>query len=584
MIEKGVNYADLYVDYVLKNKKRHCKSVIKVIERYERMKKRSDIWLDVDAANKVMDFVETFCKHSKGKLAGKPIELELWQKFIFTNIYGFYREDEFGNIVRAVRTVYVQIPRKNGKTVLAAGAATYAMYADGEVGAECFTAATDSEQANIAAKQIAATIENSPDLKLNTQIYKGPKGHVNAIYYRYMIDNKKFENSLLPLSKNTQGLDGKNPHFVLLDEVHAQNNADMYDVLKSGMGSRLQPLMFIISTAGKGTTSVGLQIYDYAKSLLTNKSEEDEDVSYFTYITEPDKGDKWDDRKVWEKVNPNWGISVQPTFIESEFKTAQMSAERKDEFLSKYLNIFVRTTGTYFEKDIVQRMIEDDKGELITDLGDLSGEQAVLGLDLARTTDLTCVSINIPTHDSNGKSILKVKQMYFLPEHNLEAREKLEGIPYRQMVEKGFLTLCPGKTIDQDMVKDFIIECTRNYEVLQVNLDPALSEKLVEALENEGIECVEVKQYSTVLNSPFDDVEVLMYEERIKTDNPLFVYCTENVVADKNSQGLKRPSKKQSKNKIDGFSAFLAAHKETMMMLTDFNEDEYDQMLDDLYR
>lgn len=118
----------------------------------------------------------------------------------------------------------------------------------------------------------------------------------------------------------------------------------MYDVLKSGMGSRLQPLMFIISTAGKGTTSVGLQIYDYARGLLNNKNEEEEDISYFTYITEPDKGDKWDDRKVWKKVNPNWGISVQPDFLESEFKTAQMSAERKDEFLAKYLNIFVRST------------------------------------------------------------------------------------------------------------------------------------------------------------------------------------------------------------------------------------------------
>ncbi|MEC0496423.1 terminase large subunit [Bacillus glycinifermentans] len=584
MIERGVNYADLYADQVLKNKKEHCKSVIKVVERYKRMKKRKDVWLDVDEANKVMDFIETFCKHSKGELAGEPIELELWQKFIFTNIYGFYKKDDKGRTVRAVRTVYIQIPRKNGKTVLAAGAATYAMYADGEKGAECFTAATDAEQANIAAKQIAATIQNSPDLNTRTQIYKGPKGHINAIIYRYTINGTRFENSILPLSKNTQGLDGKNPHFVLLDEVHAQNNADMYDVLKSGMGSRLQPLMFIISTAGKGTTSVGLQIYDYARGLLNNKNEEEEDISYFTYITEPDKGDKWDDRKVWKKVNPNWGISVQPDFLESEFKTAQMSAERKDEFLAKYLNIFVRSTGTYFDKDIVQKMIEDKEGNLIKDLGDLSGEQAVIGLDLSRTTDLTCVSINIPTHDENGKSMLKVKQMYFIPDHNLEAREKMENIPYRNFAERGFLTLCPGKTIDYDMVVEFIVECSRIYDVEQVNYDPALSQKVVEALEAEGLTCVETKQYSTVLNAPFDDAEILMFEERIKTDNPLFIYCTENVVADKNFQGLKRPSKKQSKAKIDGFVAFLNAHKETMMMLVDYDEDEYDAMLNELYR
>ncbi|MBS4161560.1 terminase large subunit, partial [Klebsiella pneumoniae] len=133
-------------------------------------------------------------------------------------------------------------------------------------------------------------------------------------------------------------------------------------------------------------------------------------------------------------------------------------------------------------------------------------------------------------------------------------------------------------------VVEFIVECSRIYDVEQVNYDPALSQKVVEALEAEGLTCVETKQYSTVLNAPFDDVEVLMYEERIKTDNPLFIYCTENVVADKNFQGLKRPSKKQSKAKIDGFVAFLNAHKETMMMLVDYDEDEYDAMLNELYR
>ncbi|WP_231107000.1 terminase large subunit domain-containing protein, partial [Anoxybacillus flavithermus] len=136
--------------------------------------------------------------------------------------------------------------------------ATYALYADGELGAECFTAAVDKEQANISAKKIAITIENSPDLNQRTQIYKGPKGGVNAIVYSFTVNGKKFKNTLQPLSRDTKGLDGKNPHFVLLDEVHAQGNADMYDVLKSGMGARRQPLMMIVSTAGKGTTSVGL--------------------------------------------------------------------------------------------------------------------------------------------------------------------------------------------------------------------------------------------------------------------------------------------------------------------------------------
>lgn len=577
MIEKGKNYAQEYAEKVMKNKKLHCKTEIKAVERYLRLKKKKGIRLDVDSANWAMDFIETFCRYKEGEVAGQNIRLTDWEKFNLTCIFGFLKKNRFNKEVRLIRTSYIQIPRKNDKTTLAGGVGNYMLFGDGELGAECFCAATERAQADIAASKIISSIENSPDLKSRATIYK----NTNKVVYSYTVDGKKFENTFKPLSKNTTGLDGFNPHFVLLDEVHANGNADIYDILKSGMGSRAQPLMFIISTAGKGTTSVGLQIYEYAKQVLSGAHDDD---SWWVYITEPDKGDKWDDPAVWKKVNVNYNVSVDADYLHERFKEAQLSAERKDEFMAKHLNVFVRSTGTYFDKDIVQKMIEDENGDLIKDLGDLSGEQAIIGLDLSRTTDLTCVSINIPSHNEEGKSMLKVKQMYFIPDHNLEGREKLENVPYRHMAEKGFLTLCPGKTIDYDMVVDYIVECSRIYSVEQVNYDPALSQKVIEALEAEGFNCVEVKQYSNVLNAPFDDAEVLMFEERIKTDNPLFVYCTENVVADKNFQGLKRPSKKQSKAKIDGFVAFLNAHKESMMMLVDYDGDEYDAMLEELYR
>ncbi|MED1520189.1 terminase large subunit [Bacillus safensis] len=577
MIEKGKNYAQEYADKVLKNKKLHCKTEIQAVERYLRMKKKKGIRLDVDRANWAMDFIETFCKYKEGEVAGQNIRLTDWEKFNLTCIFGFVKKNRFNKEVRVIRTSYIQIPRKNDKTTLAGGVGNYMLFGDGELGAECFCAATERAQADIAASKMISSIENSPDLKSRSTIYKNS----NKVIYSYTIDGKKFENTFKPLSKNTTGLDGFNPHFVLLDEVHAHGNADIYDVLKSGMGSRSQPLMFIISTAGKGATSVGLQIYEYAKQVLRETHEDD---SWWVYITEPDKGDKWDDPAVWRKVNVNYNVSVDGDYLQERFKEAQLSDERKDEFMAKHLNVFVRSTGTYFDKDIVGKMILDDNGEIIRDIGDYSGSEVVLGLDLSKTTDLTCVSINIPTHDDSGRSRLVVKQMYFIPDHNIEGREKTENIPYRQMAEKGFLTFCPGRSIDYDMVIRYMIECAQMYDVIQVNYDPALSEKIIESLEAEGFTCVEVKQYGAVLNSPWDDAEVLMYEGRIKTDNPLFIYCIENVVAEKNYQGLKRPSKKQSKNKIDGFSAFLTAHKETMMMMEDYNSDEYEAMLDELYR
>ncbi|NEX77380.1 terminase large subunit [Bacillus thermocopriae] len=574
MIVPGVNYADEFAKKVTRNKKRYPKTVIKAVERYKKWKKRKDIWLDLDAANRAMDFMETFCIYAEGDVAGQNYQLKDWQLFAFTNIYGWMKKDEKNRIVRVIRTSYIQVPRKNEKTTIAAGQATYAMYGDGEIGAECYTAATDKDQANISAKKIAVTIENSPDLIERTQIYKGPKGGVNSIVYSFIVDGKKFKNTLQPLSRETKGLDGKNPHFVLLDEVHAQNNADIYDVLKSGMGSRSQPLMSIVSTAGKGTTSVGLQIYNYCKKILNGEVDDD---SWFVLIYEPDKGDKWDDPKVWEKVNPNYGISVKKDYLENQFKEAQVSAERKDEFLAKHLNIFVRSSGTYFEKEIVEKC-------LVQDLGDLSGQECVIGLDLSKTTDLTCVSLNFPTHDENGKSLLKVKQMYFIPSEGIEAREKLENIPYRNLVERGFVTLCEGKTIDYDMVLDYIKEQAQVYDIRQINYDPAHAVKLVESLEMEGFECVEVRQYPSSLNAPFDDIELLMFQGRVKTDNPLLIYCTENVVAFINMQGLKAPSKKQSQNKIDGFVALLNAHKETMTMMEDIDEDGLDNLISEIYR
>lgn len=574
MIERGINYADEFTKKVTRNKKQYPKTVVKAVERYKRWKKRKDIWLDLDEANRAMDFMETFCIYAEGDVAGQNYELKDWQRFAFTNIYGWKKKDDKGRIVRVIRTDYIQVPRKNEKTTIAAGQATYALYADGEVGAECYTAATDKDQANISAKKIAITIENSPDLDQRTQIYRGPKGGVNSIVYSFSVEGKKFKNSLQPLSRDTKGLDGKNPSFVLLDEVHAQNNADMYDVLKSGMGSRSQPLMSIVSTAGKGTTSVGLQIYNYSKKILNGEVNDD---SWFVLIYEPDKGDKWDDPKVWAKVNPNYGISVKKDYLENQFKEAQVSAERKDEFLAKHLNVFVRSSGTYFEKEIVEKC-------LVEYLGELSGLDCVIGLDLSKTTDLTCVSINIPAFNDEGKPKLKVKQMYFIPSEGIEAREKLENIPYRNLVERGFVTLCDGKTIDYDMVLDYIKEQAQIYSVKQINYDPAHAVKLVESLEQEGFECIEVRQYPSSMNAPFDDIELLMFEGKVETDNPLLIYCTENVVAFINMQGLKAPSKKQSQNKIDGFVALLNAHKETMMMMNEVNDEGLEEYLDDIYR
>nr|WP_197389793.1 terminase TerL endonuclease subunit [Bacillus thuringiensis] len=573
MIKLGVNYADQYASHVMEHKKKYPKSIILAVERYKKWKKRKDIWFEVDRANEMLDFVQSFIRHVKGPLAGQLMELELWEMFVFANMYGWYRKNEKGKDVRVVREAYVQVPKKNGKTIIAAGALLYAMYGELELGADCYCAASDYEQAQNAAEPIAQAIENSEPLARHTQVYKGINGTVSGAMYRYHKNGIAYQNKFKVLTKNTKGLEGKNPYFVLNDELHAQENMDMYDNLKSAQVSREQPMMLNISTAGKGSSSVGMRVYKLAKEAL----EKDNDDPLFVAIWEPNKGYDWTDRTVWKMVNPNIGVSVTMEQLENEYKKAQQSAHSKAEFLSKHLNVFVNSADNYFEHDQVQHV-------LVEDLGDLTGEICYVGLDLSKTTDLTCVSLNFPTHDKEGNSILKVKQMYFIPTDNIEFREKEDNVPYTDMVERGFVTFCDGKMINQDQVMDYIVECMNVYDVRQINYDPAMSQKLIEKLENMGLECIAVNQFPNVMNAMIDDSEILIYEKRLITDNPLFVYCALNVVVVTNINGMKAPSKRQSKKKIDGFVAFLVAHKETMMVMDSITEEGMDELIGDIYR
>lgn len=575
MIEKGVNYADQYAKRVRRNPNKHTKTERLAIDRWYKWKKRKDIWFDVDRANQMMDWVETFIVHTKGELVGKPFILEDWEKFAYSWIYGWVRKNEKGQTVRVTRESYIQIPKKNGKTLIAVGALGFAMYGEGALSVDTYACASDFTQAQYAAKPFAASILNNPALMEDTTIYKGPKGTISSVNYDYIVDGMAYTNKFIAQTKNIDNIEGSNPYFVLNDELHKQEKMDQYDNFKSAQISLPEPLMFSISTAGKGASSVGMRVYRESKEVL----KKDDNDSLFVLIYEPNKNYDWTDKKVWEMVNPNWGISVDLTALESAFKTAQRSAHSKAEFLSKHLNVFVNGAENFFEQDQVEPCLVTSK-----EMGDLSGEMCYIGLDLSRTRDLTCVSLNFPMWTEEGVPILKVKQLYFIPNEGIDFREKEDNVPYSKLSEEGFVEFCDGKMIDQDQIFQYIEECMDYYDIQQINYDPAMSEKLVEKLENLGLDCIEVPQYPKYLNAPFDDVEQLFYEKRIMYDNPLMLYCTINVVAVTNINGQKAPSKRQSKKKIDGFVAFLCAHKETMHQMEVIEMDDSEEALDSYYR
>lgn len=573
MIERGVNYADEYAKMVTKSPGKYPKTIKDAVKRYKKWKKRKDIWFDVDKANEALDFMESFVRHVNGSLAGQLLTLELWQKFGFSQLYGWQRKNEKGETVRVIREVYWQVPKKNGKTLLGVGAMAYAQYGEGEKGADIYCCASDYLQAQYAARPYADAVMNSEALFESSKIYKGKKDTIEGISYSFTIDGISYRNNFTVMSKSADKIEGSNPYFVLNDELHVQKNMNQYDNFKSAMINRDQPIMFNISTAGRGSSSVGMRVYSEAKQTLKS----DDDDTKLILIYEPNKGYDWEDPNVWRIVNPNIGISVSMESLETKYKDAKKSNFSKGEFLAKHLDVFVNSSEMYFDIDQIRNCLVDD-------LGDLTGEACWMGLDLSKTTDLTCLTLNFPLMGDDGRPLLKVKQMYFIPSSNLDEREKQDNVPYSELVEKGHVMLCDGKMIDEMMIEEYIKEQMHLYDIQQINYDPAMSHKLIQKIENLGITPISVPQYPNLMNSPINDVENLFDSQQIKTDNPLFVYCTSNVVMGVNLGGMKAASKSKSVKKIDGFVSFIIAHKETMMEMEEINADDLDNYLAELYR
>ncbi|NSM89520.1 terminase large subunit [Enterococcus faecalis] len=574
MIDMTVNYADKFAKSVRRHKERYPKSIHLAVKRYNKWKKRKDIFFDLEKANLMLSFTESFYKHSTGEWSGQPLELEDWQKFYFSNIYGWQKwSDKWQRNVRVIRKSYLQVPKKNGKSLMEGAPILYGMYGEGVKGAQFYCLAADFDQAQNVANPLATVIENDNDLLDGTRVYRKEK-KVTTISYAFFEDDFKYQNNLRVLSKREK-VDGKNTYIVVADEVHEWEDTSRYDGLKSGQAAQPEPLFLVCSTAGKNSGALGVQIYQDSKDILENDNDDD----WFIMIYEPNKGYNWEDEKVWEMVNPNLYVSFDITFLRGEFKDALRNPFRKAEFLSKHLNVFVNYAENYFDKEQIDNCLVDD-------LGDITGEQVAIGIDLSRTTDLTCVSINIPTFNDEGESIIKIKQMYFVPTHNIEEKEKLRNVPYQYYAEQGFVTLCEGRTVDYDLVYNYVIDMYNKYEldIIQINYDPAMSEKLVERFEMEGFNTAEVGQYPSVMNEMLDDFEILVDNGRVQTDNPLFIFCTNNTTVVTNIQSQKAPSKRKSPEHIDGFVAFLIGHKDSMDLMVEVgSEEEYEEYIKQLY-
>lgn len=532
-----------YMDDVLGGKIPACTYVKLAIKRHLNDLKtahKRDLYFNNEAAQMVIDFF-AMLKHSKGKWAGTPFILEPWQQFIIWMVFGWKHVDG----TRRFNTAYQEIARKNGKSTQLAGIGLYGLGFDNESGAEIYSVATKEEQAKITFSEGQRMARKSGRLGGLATI------HTKAI----SIDSNN--STWKPLGKDSKTQDGLNPHMVLVDEFHAHPDRSMLDVMDSAVGARMQPLLFIITTAGFNVQGVCYMERDYAAKVLKGIIQDD---SYFAIIftlerdeTTGELLDDWKDPKVWIKANPNLGISVFEKDMERMCKKAIQSPASLNNFLTKKLNVWTTQETKFFNME---------KWDELTDSipeSDIIGRPCFIGVDLASKADIGAVVCIFPLDD--GRVVVLPK--FYCPQEGAEERSKRDRVPYLVWAEQGYITLTPGNRTDFEIIKKDIETVWSQFDVQKMGFDQWNFEYLYQRLIADGMDVDKVIQYGQTLKNmsePTKELDALVVSGKlIHNGNPVLRWMASNtaVITDPNENI--RPAKDKSSEKIDGIVATVMA-------------------------
>lgn len=543
------NKAEKYIADVMSGKKVVCKWTRLAVERHVKDLKsarKRGYYFDHDAGQDVIDFF-TLLKHSKGEWAGQYIDLEGWQEFILRCVFGWKRID---NDTRRFRTAYNEIPKKNGKSTLAAGVGNYLFIEDDEPGAEVYSTATKVDQARIVWNEARNMILQSPELMQEVSVLT-KNLHV-------LRTDSKFE----PLASDTKTLDGLNVHGTIVDELHAHRNRDLINVIESGGASRRQPLQFEITTAGNRRFSVGYDHHSYSQKILEGIVKDD---SWFAIIFALDEknikvkdkdgkitleDDDWTDPKVWEKANPNFGVSVKVDQLISLCTKAKEIPSSENAFRQLRLNQWVEQ----FQRWILLELWDRNNGNF--DPAELIGRRCWGGLDLAKTTDISALALVFPPEESDER--WKVLMRYWVPQDNIKKRVRDDHVPYDDWVKRGLIKATPGNVTDYRFVRKDIIDLSTDYQIEEIAFDRMFANELVQYLADEGLEMVEFGQGFYSMSKPTFELErLLLGEELAHNGEEVLRWMASNVSVRKDPAGNIKPDKEKSEEKIDGMVALI---------------------------
>lgn len=495
---------------------------------------KQSFFFDQKKANKAIRFIENFCHHCEGR--DDLLKLELWQKAIVSVIFGIVGEDG----LRQFREVVIIVARKNGKSLFAAAIIAYCVFLDGEYGAKVFCVAPKLDQADLVYSAFWQTIQKEPELQALTKRRKSD----------YFIESTN--SSVKKLAFNAKKADGFNPHLTVCDEISSwpgDNGLKQYEVMKSALGARKQPLILSISTAGYINEGIYDELITRCTRLLLGDSKETR-LAPFLYMI--DDIDKWNDINELRKSNPNLGVSVSVDYLLEEIAIAEGSLSKKAEFLTKYCNIKQNSSQAWISTQDVERA----GGQPIS-LEDFRNCYCVGGIDLSRTTDLTaCCAV------LEKDKRLYVFTKFFLPSERIEEATQRDGIPYQAYIQRGFLTPSGDNFVDYHDCFNWFRSLVEQYDIypLKIGYDRYTAQYLVQEMREYGFHMDDVFQ-GTNLTPVIRETEGLIKDGVINIgDNDLMkVHLLDTALKIEAESGRCRPIKISAKSHIDGTAALLDA-------------------------
>ncbi|MCP4897601.1 MAG: terminase large subunit [bacterium] len=526
-----------------------------VYERHHRDLATGDergIWFDDAAAQFAFDFFLLLPLTKGRKWSGKPFDLLNWERLVVGLLWGWKRIQDDGDeqlVVRRFRTAYLQIGKKNGKTELMAGVGDMGLLADGEPGAEVYSLAITRTQSKLVWTPAAQMVLKSPSLASRCDVRGVKPNQVSNIYFPAL--NAKFE----PLSREVGAQDGVNPSLLIVDEFHRFKDRDQIDMLDESMATRVEPLTLFASTAGAGSTGPCRELRDYSEKVLKGIVEDDQ---FFTYVTEPDKGDEWDTEIAWEKANPSIDVLIRRAELREKCKTAKEIPSKQNDFQRYRCNLW---TGQI--KRAIKLETWDECGKPFDPLM-LLGRPCFGGLDVGSKADLAAFALLFPPvnedDDPNWHNLIWL----WTPAAGLRERSKKDRAMYPHWVDKGFLIADEtgnGEIIRNETIERQVLNASELYNIQECAFDPWKAADIAQNLQDAGLTMVELAQVigRLTVGTKFL-LEDLLPSRRLRHGgHPPLRWMVSNFAIYEDTNRNIRPSRQNSGGKIDGLSALVNA-------------------------